>query len=123
MISASAARFTPAVEAALLAHYAVDPLDPTVTPRRMWVLLSNLPPGSMRGNHAGAWTMEAHLLASVVDALNQLTWVQVAKASKKKPKRPQPLRRPGEAAPRRGMRLTDLAGALQGRPGVVTSGQ
>jgi len=120
MMSASAARFMPATEAAVLAHYGVDPLDPAVTPRRMWVLLTNLPAGSIAGDHAGSWSIEAHLLASVLDALNQLTWVQVAKASKSKPKRPKLTRRPGQPVQqRRGMRLAELADALAGKPGVT----
>lgn len=119
MMTASAARFIPATEAAILAHYGVDPFDPAITPRRMWVLLTNLPPGSLAGEHAGSWTIESYLLASVLDAINTLTWVQVAKSSKSKPKRPKPTPRPGQPVQqKRGMRLAELAGALTGKPGI-----
>lgn len=118
MIAASAARFDPDVEAAMLAVYGIDTLAPGLTPRRLKVLLDRLPPGAAPTLESPmAWSAEAHLLASVLDAIRELTWVQVAKASKRRPKPPRPTQRPG---PRRKIRVSarDLADALSGVEGV-----
>lgn len=43
----------------------------------------------------GQWSQVAQLLALTADRLAELTWVMVAVNSKKPPKRPKPLPRPG----------------------------
>lgn len=122
MIGACAARFDPAVEATMLRVYGVDTLAPGLSPRRMWVLLTRLPAGQVPWDDTqAAWSVEAHLLAHLVDAINQLTWVQVAKASKHRPKQPKPLQRPGDRQRRAGLNIRSLAGALAGQDGVVGS--
>jgi hypothetical protein len=42
-----------------------------------------------------SWTAEAYLLAGVLDAVNQLTWITASVHSKRKPKRPDAIQRPG----------------------------
>jgi len=125
MIGACAARFDPAVEAAMLRTYGVDTLGPGLSPRRVWVLLSNMPAGAVPQwtDSAAAWSVESHLLATLLDAVNMLTWVQVAKASKRKPKQPKPVDRPGRQSVRRteGLNIRDLARVLSGQEGVVGS--
>ena len=82
-------------EAAMLAHYGVDVLDPSVSVRRVWVLLSRLPAGSWPDTTTAAhWSTEAHLLARLNDAVSDLTWITVMANSKKKPMRPKPMERP-----------------------------
>lgn len=88
----------------MLATYGVDTLSPTVTPRRLWVLLQRLPPGAWPDPAVEAsWSVEAYLLASAVDRLGELTWITAAVNSKKgkQPKQPKPLPRPGKPQPRR----------------------
>ena len=69
------------------------------TPRRVWVLIGRLPLGSwVKDQGPGSWTNESYLLASVVDAVNQNSWLLAAVNSKKKPKRPEAFPRPGTKA-------------------------
>lgn len=121
MMAACAARFDPAVEAAMLATFGVDTLaDPGPSPRRMHHLLQALPSGAFPGvDHPAAWSTEAHLLAAVVDEVRNLTWVEVAKASKRRPKQPKPMPRPG-ARRRQKVTALSLADALTGVEGVRT---
>lgn len=46
------------------------------------------------GSEHPAWTSTAHLLASVVDAVQVNTWTTVAAHAKRRPKPPTPLPRP-----------------------------
>lgn len=121
MMAACAARFDPAVEAAMLAQFGVDTLEaPGPTPRRMHHLLGALPAGAFPNvDHPAAWSQETHMLANVVDALQTLTWVEVAKASKRAPKRPKPIPRPGKRQ-RQKVTAMGLADALTGVEGVRT---
>lgn len=113
MIAAYAAKFDPAVEAAFRATYGIDTLtDPTLTPRRMRVLLSHLPLGALQGQDSEqAWSSETHMLATAVDALLVLNWNFMANfkalihaitgqklTSKDLPEFPTMVRRPGETA-------------------------
>lgn len=101
----------------MLAHYGIDTLaDPGPTPRRMHRLVQALPAGAFPGMDVPmAWSTEAHLLAAVIDAVEMLTWVQVSKASRTRPKKPKPFPRPGT---RTRIRPIDLAEALTGMEGV-----
>jgi hypothetical protein len=97
MIAAASAVFDPDVEEVLLRVYGVDPQEASL--RRVWVLTQRLPPGTWhKGEGPGSWTSEAWLLAGVLDALNQLTWVQVQKSTKKRIPQPKPTWRPGKQA-------------------------
>ena len=90
--------------------YGVDPQQSSL--RRVWVLLQRLPQGSwIRDNGPGSWSNEAYLLANVIDALNQVVWVQVAVNSKRKPKQPKPVPRPGQAQKKK-IAWSDLGDAL-----------
>lgn len=99
MISAAAARFDPEVEAALLARYGVDTLDPRTSLRRVAVLVRHLPGGYLVEG-PGSWSIEDHLLATIADAVHQLLWVTVTVNSSKnrKPPRIKPIPRPGDTA-------------------------
>lgn len=80
----------------MLATYGIDTLDPRLTLRRMWVLLRRLPAGSWPDpDEAASWSIESHLLAAVVDRLGELAWLTAAVNSKKQPKKPKPIPRPG----------------------------
>jgi hypothetical protein len=93
----------------MLAAYGVDVLDPGTSLRRIHVLLERLPPHARRGGEQ--WSTEAELLATIIDALQTLTWVTVrghgANAPRPKPvTRPPARRRPRRAAaprPRRAL--------------------
>lgn len=121
MIGACAARFDPAVEAAFLAVYGIDTLAPGLSPRRTLVLLRNMPSGALESwtDTPASWSMEAHLLASLIDSVNWLTWMTARVNSKHKPKEPKPVPRPGDRKPKaRGMNIRSLADAMAGIEGV-----
>ena len=121
MIGAAAARFDPEVEAALLARYGVDTLDPTVTNRRVFVLLQRLP-GEYLLDPID-WDTDRHLLATIADALHNLLWVTVKVNSKKGASVPKisPIPRPGTVSePEKPATLADLATLLV-REGMVTT--
>jgi hypothetical protein len=127
----------PDVEAALLAHYGVD-VRQGITPRRLAVLVSHLPPGVVTGTgRPDDWTQEAHLLAGLVDAVHALTVVTLKGLGARGVRMPAPTPRPGASGRRSradtaggdggGLRpvpggLRGLAAALAGTPGVVVTG-
>lgn len=75
----------------MLAAYGVDVLDPGVSLRRVHVLLERLPPAArVQGEH---WSTEAELLAHVLDALRDLTWITSTAYGGKSPQ-PKPVQRP-----------------------------
>jgi len=96
----AAAAFNPEVEAAVLAHYGREPLDGSL--RRLYVMVSHLPPGALPASEtAVSWSVEAHLLAGVLDAVRYDTWAAVAMNTPKgkpRPKQPDPVPRPGDQA-------------------------
>lgn len=99
MIAAAQAAFDPDVEEALLRVYGVDPHRATL--RRVAVLLRRLPLGAWQKGQTGmSWTRESWLLADVLDAVNNLTWLTAALNSKTKPPRPKPYARPGQVEPK-----------------------
>jgi hypothetical protein len=108
-----------------MAAYGIDSLDPAVTPRRVAVLMANLPPSARGGGEA--WSTEAELLAVLCDQLSALTYVTLRAAGVKNVPRPKPVPRPGRPAPREpgaeGAKhgsWADAAAALAGMPGMVT---
>jgi hypothetical protein len=83
----------------LLAAYGVDVLDPKVSLRRVYVLVRHMRPGySADVRSETSWSVEAHLLASVLDALAGLTYVTLRAAGGKAPV-PKPFPRPGRHKP------------------------
>lgn len=72
------------------------------SPRRAWVLAQHLP-REARVTRAideeATWGAQEHLLANVVDLLQLSNWLYIAAHTGEKgrpPKKPEPLRRPGE---------------------------
>lgn len=121
MMSACIARFDPDIEAAMRAHYGIDTLKPGISLRRMWVFMQRLPSSLFPAAPGAApWSLEATLLAGVLDALNRLTWVEVAKAIKNPPKPPAPLERPwdSKAAPAEKMNVMQAIKVLEATEGV-----
>jgi hypothetical protein len=118
-----------------MAAYGLDVLDPAaVTPRRLAVLLDQLPPQYRNpGEH---WSTEADLLAVLVDQVAQLTYITAKAAGAKNVRPPRPIPRPAppsaavaqrEAAPspapgevKHGTWAGAIA-ALAGMPGVEVS--
>ena len=87
--------------------YGVDPRRATL--RRIWVLLQRFPLGAWHAKDSeSSWTAEAYLLAGVVDAVNQLTWITASVHSKRKPKRPEAIQRPGVRHKRPKTKWSDL---------------
>ena len=78
----------------MLAAYHVDVLDPDVSLRRVHVLLERLPPHARYSGQQ--WSVEAELLAGLIDHLAQLTWVTLRANGAKNARRPQPVPRPGD---------------------------
>ena len=98
--------------------YNVDPQQATL--RRTWSLLQRMPQGEWhKDNGPGSWSNESYLLASVIDAVNQNTWVTVAANSKRRPKQPKPIPRPGQQKAKPKMKWTDLAQAMSTTEGVT----
>lgn len=81
-----------------MAAFGVDVLDPAVTPRRIAVLAERVPPWARPFGQQ--WSVEAELLAVVVDHLAQLTYVTLRAAGAKSAQKPRPLPRPPRARPR-----------------------
>lgn len=97
MIGVARAVFTPEVEAAMLSTFGVDPL--TAGLPRVARLVKKLPPGAFPySDTRAAWSMESHLLASLIEQVEWLAWLTAAVNSKKKPKKPKPFPRPGDKA-------------------------
>jgi hypothetical protein len=108
----------------MLAAFGVDVLDPRTTPRRVSVLLDRLPPQARLPGEV--WTVEAELLAVLIDHMANLTWVVLQAAGAKNATRPKPLPRPPrrhtppppQPVPQR--TWADAAMQLTAIPGVVT---
>lgn len=76
-----------------------------MTVRRLWVLVSRLPPESStqaiamqlpgEGLNRAVWTPQMHLLAALHDAVTGLHYSYVSAHSKRPPKAPKPFPRPG----------------------------
>jgi hypothetical protein len=116
----------------MLAHYGVDVLDRRTSLRRVSVLLRRLPPGAWPVETSPAsWSIESHLLASVLDSLAWLTYITV-KAAGGKAREPKPVPRPNAPARPRGsvegggsgdadpIGWAGLARSLSENPAVVT---
>jgi len=114
----------------MMATYGVDVLDPAVSLRRIHVLASRLPAGSLtRLDSPAQWSTEAHLLARLGDAIELLTWVTV-RAHGAKVARPKPMPRPGQGSRRPGQASTGgrriawaQLGATLVKTGMVTNGR
>jgi len=113
----------------MLATYGVDVLDPAVSLRRVHVLATRLPSGSLPAmDSPAAWSTEAHLMARLNDAIDLLIWVTL-RVHNSKVQRPKPMPRPGGARRRPGQASAGgqrvswvaLAGALKSQ-GMVTDG-
>ena len=116
----------------MLAAFGVDVLDPATTPRRIAVLATRLPPWARAPGEP--WSVEAELLALLVDHLAQLTYVTLKASGAKSVTRPRPLprpprtsRRPAPASPGPGSSPPGKAGnwlqaaqQLAAIPGVIT---
>ena len=87
-----------------MAVYGIDVLDPSVSLRRINVLIDRLPPGALTKVEEGSWSIEAHLLARLNDAVDMLTWV-VMRVAGSKANQPKPLPRPGTKAKAQGQTM------------------
>ncbi len=105
----------------MLGHYGVDTLSPGVSVRRVWVLLRRLPPGSWPNERSPmSWSLESHLLASVIDSLAVLTAITIRAAGGRPPTvKPVPRPKAAPLAPT-GPRTSwsELAASLAGQRGV-----
>jgi hypothetical protein len=105
-----------------MAGFGVDVLDPAVTPRRIAVLIDRVPPHARRGGEW--WSVEAELLALLVDHVANLTWITARAAGAKNVPRPRPMARPGPV-PRMGSRRNDPltpGGQTPGGRGITEGG-
>lgn len=109
------ALFDPDVEAAFHTAFGLD--IHSISMGKAARLMKRLPPGSVPyAGNAASWSFESHLLAAVVDQLQWVTWTLVAVNSKKQPKKPKPLPRPGAVTPPR-QAWSDLADQMGGGSG------
>jgi hypothetical protein len=76
--------------------------------------LENLPAGFWpETEHAGSWTVEAYLLANVIDAIRELTYVTAKVNGAKQARKPEPVWRPGQPIKSNGKTAwTDFGKAL-----------
>lgn len=87
--------------------YGIDPHRATL--RRVLTLVQRLPPGTWTKDQGpGSWSNEAYLLAAVVDAVNQHAWITAAVNSKRKPPKPELVKRPGPKQDKPKTKWTDL---------------
>lgn len=111
--------------------FGIDTLDPAVSTRRVAVLLDRLPPSARVGGEV--WSVEAELLAVLIDQVAALTWVTL-RGLGAKPPRPKPIARPARQR-RAGERQApdaarssgsgswaSAAAQLAGMPGMVRDG-
>jgi len=82
-----------------MAAYGVDTLDPRVSLRRVWVLLTRLPPQYRRPGEA--WSVEAELTATLIDHIAYLTWVTLKANGATGAPFPRPFPRPPRGVARR----------------------
>jgi hypothetical protein len=116
MISLAQARFDPDVEETLLRVYGVD--SHKVTLRRLKVLLNRLPLGTWNKDQGPAsWSQEAYLMASVIDAVNQVSWIVAQSNSRRRIPAPKPIERPGTQTAK--VSWSQLADGLMGMEGVI----
>lgn len=118
-----------------MAAYGVDVLDPHTSVRRLRVLLDHMPPPGRQGGQV--WSVEAELLAGLVDHVANLTWVTLRAHGAKNAPRPKPLPRPphrgtppprqapaapqpsdGQTAPRKTASWAEAFNDLAGNAGV-----
>jgi hypothetical protein len=100
--------------------------DGSMSPRMLLARLACLPDtsalhASLRGEPRG-WGMDRHLSATVVDAIQENSWLTAAVASKRKPRKPRPIPRPKSTAKPQGRvvsvaALNQKAGGDDGRTG------
>ena len=84
----------------MAAAYGLDVRDPALSLRRFAVLLDHMPPVFRRPGQE--WSTEAELLALLVDAVANLTYVTMRASGAKNAPRPRPLPRPGSRHVRAG---------------------
>jgi hypothetical protein len=73
--------------------------DPGTDLRRIYLAVKNLPMGVWPDStHGASWTVESYLLANVLDAIRELTWVTIKVNAGKNAhvKRPEATYRPGK---------------------------
>ena len=93
-----------AIEADMQRVYGIDLLDVyrgSLSPRKLLVLIEHLPPGSALWNETGgdsAWTVQEHLIANMLDAINLNNWLT---AGDSKAKQPKPVPRPSDLLKKR----------------------
>jgi len=76
----------------MLAAYGIDVLDPQVSTRRVHTLMERLPPQYRLPGEQ--WTVEADLLAALVDQVAYLAWITLKANGVKNAPRPRPVKRP-----------------------------
>jgi hypothetical protein len=73
-----------------------------MSPRQVLALLRQLPPESRTvaalrgGEQFQGWGVDRYLMASIVDAIQQNTYAFISANSKRKPKAPEPVKRPSK---------------------------
>lgn len=87
----------------------------TVSPRLLLARLVTLPDtsalvASVNGVPRG-WGGDRHALVSIIDAMQQNTWMTAAVATERKPRKPKPITRPKPARKRRVVSVVDLVRA------------
>jgi hypothetical protein len=89
----------------------VDLLDGTLSWRRFWALVENLPADSATARAEigpeAAWPVEAHLMAGVYDQLALANWqrASIHRGNGRPPERPKAIPRPGVEQPLDGRKL------------------
>ena len=78
-----------------------------MSPRQVLALIRQLPPESRTfaalrgGEQFVGWGVDRYLMASVIDAIQQNTYAFIAANSKRKPKAPEPVKRPSKNGPQK----------------------
>jgi hypothetical protein len=88
--------------------------DESVSPRMLWARIRGLPDSSalhasIRGEPRG-WGTDRHLTATVIDAIQNNTWATIAVATKRKPRKFKPVKRPKSKKKQTVVSVAQLAG-------------
>lgn len=99
-------------------YYGIDLATDTHSPRYLLTLIEQLPPESrtmaaLQGGHQfRGWGVSEYIQASLVDAVQENSWITAAASSKSRPPRPKPFYRPASGSRKKSNQFTQTVVGL-----------